>query len=204
MKSLFETRIVPVVKIDNIEDALPLAKALSNAGQKVIEVTLRTPAGAKAIELLNKETDMIVGAGTVVNIEQAEDVISKGAKFIVSPGTNVEVVKLCHSNNITVFPGAVTPTEIMALLELGVDIVKFFPAGIYGGLKALKALSAPFPNIKFIPTGGVSAGNLGEFLAFDKIVAVGGSWMVAPDLIKEKDWNEIERLTKEAVDITSS
>jgi 2-dehydro-3-deoxyphosphogluconate aldolase/(4S)-4-hydroxy-2-oxoglutarate aldolase len=144
---------------------------------------------------------MLVGAGTVVTSAQAIRAIEAGAKFIVGPGYSASVAKVCQTRDIPYLPGCVTPTEIITALDAGIDTVKFFPASVYGGLKAIKALAAPFTTVKFIPTGGVSADNLAEFLAFPKIVACGGSWMVADSLVKEKNWAEITRLANEAVEI---
>ena len=171
--------IVPVIKIEDAEKAVPLAKALANGGLPLAEVTFRTAAAADAIKNITTELpDMLVGAGTVLTTEQVDRAVEAGAKFIVSPGLSVDVAKVCKENGVPYYPGCVTPTEIMQALELGITTVKFFPANVYGGLKAMKALSAPFPQIKFIPTGGVNRDNIDEFLAWDKIAAVGGSFFV--------------------------
>jgi 2-dehydro-3-deoxyphosphogluconate aldolase/(4S)-4-hydroxy-2-oxoglutarate aldolase len=146
---------------------------------------------------------MLVGAGTVINAEQAERAVEAGAKFIVGPGWADDVAAFCRDRGVLYLPGCVTPTEIIKALSNGISLVKFFPASVYGGLKAIKALAAPFTGVKFVPTGGVSADNLSEFLAFDKIVACGGSWMVADKLVKEGKFDEIERLTAEAVAIAN-
>ena len=180
--------LVPVIKIEDPEKAVPLAKALCDGGLPVAEITFRTACAAEAIEYAVKNyPDMEIGAGTVINAEQCEAALAAGATFIVSPGLSPAVAKICTERNIPYYPGCVTPTEIMAALEFGITTVKFFPANIYGGLKALKALSAPFPQVKFIPTGGVDRSNIDEFLAFDKIAAIGGSFFVKEALEKMEE-----------------
>ena len=186
---LFETcRVVPVVVIKSIEDTIPTLAAMCDGGIPVAEITFRTACAADAIKL-GCETfpHMLIGAGTVINAAQAEKAIACGAKFIVSPGLSASVAEVCAQHGIPYLPGCVTPTEIMAALDLGITTVKFFPANIYGGLKAIKALSAPFPQLKFLPTGGVDMSNILEFLDCDKIAAVGGSFMMkgTPDEIRE-------------------
>ena len=204
MERVAELKVVPVVKIDNIEDTRPLMQALVNGGLPVAEITFRTACAEDAIKIASTEfPDMLVGAGTVINAEQADRAVKAGAKFIVGPGWSDEVAVYCRDNDVLYLPGCVTPTEIIKALSNGVSLVKFFPASVYGGLKAIKALAAPFTGVKFVPTGGVSTENLAEFLAFDKIVACGGSWMVADKLVKEGKFDEIERLTKEAVEIAN-
>ena len=176
---------IPVVVIKDINDTDKILKALKNDDINCAEITFRTACAEDAIKYAVKNyPDMNIGAGTVINAEQCERAINAGAKFIVSPGLSVAVAKLCKEKDIPYYPGCVTPTEIMQALELGINIVKFFPANVYGGLKALKALSAPFPQVKFIPTGGVNKDNLDEFLAFEKVYAVGGSFFVDDALNK--------------------
>ena len=178
-------RVIPVVVIKEINDTIPTLKALKDGGVYCAEITFRTACAAEAISLGVKEfPDMNIGAGTVINLAQAKKAVEAGAKFLVSPGLSVDVAKYAKKKNIPYFPGCVTPTEIMQALELGIDIVKFFPANVYGGLKALKALAAPFTQVKFIPTGGVDLTNLEEFLAFDKVYAVGGSFMMKGDIVE--------------------
>ena len=170
---------IPVVVIKELPETDKILTALKNDGINTAEITFRTACAAEAIAYACKNyPDMNVGAGTVINAEQCEAALKAGAKFIVSPGLSVAVAKICKEKNIPYFPGCVTPTEIMAALELGITTVKFFPANVYGGLKAMKALAGPFPQIKFIPTGGVNRENIDEFLAWDKIEAVGGSFFV--------------------------
>ena len=179
---------VPVVVIKELADAEPTLRALKDGGLPVAEITFRTACAAEAIAYAVKNyPDMEIGAGTVINAEQCEAALAAGATFIVSPGLSPAVAKICNERNIPYYPGCVTPTEIMAALELGITTVKFFPANVYGGLKALKALSAPFPQVKFIPTGGVDRSNIDEFLAFDKIAAIGGSFFVAESLQKMEE-----------------
>lgn len=178
-------KLIPVVVIKNLEDTEKILTALKKDGINCAEITFRTACAKDAIALAcEKFPDMNVGAGTVINGEQCVDALNAGAKFIVSPGLSVEVAEICKANGVPYYPGCVTPTEIMQALDLGITTVKFFPANVYGGLKALKALSAPFPQVKFIPTGGVNRENLDEFLAFDKVAAVGGSFFVEEALNK--------------------
>ena len=170
---------IPVVVIKELSETDKILTALKNYGINCAEITFRTACAKDAIAYACKEyPDMNIGAGTVINAEQCQQALNAGAKFIVSPGLSVTVAKLCQEQGVPYYPGCVTPTEIMQALELGITVVKFFPANVYGGLKAMKALSAPFPQIKFIPTGGVNKENMDEFLAWDKIYAVGGSFFV--------------------------
>lgn len=194
--------VVPVVVLDDSKNALPLAKALVDGGLPCAEVTFRTSAAKEAIRLMvEAHPDMLVGAGTVLNIEQAKDAINVGAKFIVSPGFDDDLVRYCKENNIPVFPGVVTPTEVMKALKYDLKVLKFFPAENYGGLATIKALSAPFNNIQFMPTGGINSKNIKDYLANNKIIACGGSWMVKKDLINDGKFDVIESLVKEAVSI---
>ena len=177
---------IPVVVIKELGETDRIMSALKKYGINSAEITFRTACAKEAIEYAVKHyPDMNVGAGTVINAEQCNQALEAGAKFIVSPGLSVEVAKICKERNIPYFPGCVTPTEIMQALELGITVVKFFPANVYGGVKAMKALAAPFPQIKFIPTGGVNSENLDEFLSWDKIYAVGGSFFVEEALKNE-------------------
>lgn len=178
-------KIIPVVVFKKVEERREILNALKNNNINCAEICFRTECAEQAIKLSVKEfPEMNIGAGTVINGEQCKRAIKAGAKFIVSPGLSEEVAKICKKNNISYFPGCVTPTEIMKAIELGLTVVKFFPSNIYGGLKAMKALSAPFPQIKFIPTGGVDSSNIEEYLAWDKIYAVGGSSFVKESLEK--------------------
>ena len=186
-------KVIPVVVIKDVKDTVFTLKALKDGGINCAEITFRTACAAEAIATGVKEfPDMNIGAGTVINLEQAQKAVDSGAKFLVSPGLSEEVAKFASEKNIPYFPGCVTPTEIMQALKLGISVVKFFPANVYGGLKAIKALSGPFPQVKFIPTGGVDLDNLSEFLSFDKIYAVGGSFMMKGDVAENcKKINEV-------------
>ena len=186
-------KVIPVVVIKDVKNTVPTLKALKDGGINCAEITFRTACAAEAIAIGVKEfPDMNIGAGTVINLEQAQKAVDSGAKFLVSPGLSEEVAKFASVKNIPYFPGCVTPTEIMQALKLGISVVKFFPANVYGGLKAIKALSGPFPQVKFIPTGGVDLDNLSEFLSFDKIYAVGGSFMMKGDVAENcKKINEV-------------
>ena len=181
-------KCIPVVVIKELSETDKILTALQNNGVNCAEITFRTACAAEASAYACKKyPDMNVGAGTVINAEQCEAALEAGAKFIVSPGLSVAVANICKERGIPYYPGCVTPTEIMQALELGITIVKFFPANVYGGLKAMKALAGPFPQIKFIPTGGVDSNNIDEFLAWDKIYAVGGSFIVQESLAKMEE-----------------
>ena len=194
--------IVPVVVINDENDALPLAKALCDGNLACAEVTFRTKAAPEAIRMMTQAyPDMLVGAGTVLTTAQVDEAIAAGAKFIVSPGLNPEVVKYCQKQDIPVCPGIVTPTEIELALSLGLDFVKFFPAEPSGGLSMIKAIAAPYTMLKFMPTGGISPDNVREYLKYDRILACGGSWMVKDALINSGDFEKITALTKEAANI---
>lgn len=194
--------IVPVIKIEDVEKAAPLADALIAGGLPVAEVTFRAARADEAIRrIADACPDMLVGAGTVLTCEQADAAIRAGAKFIVAPGLNPKVVRYCLEHGVPVTPGVCSPSEIEQALELGLDVVKFFPAEQAGGVAAIKAMSAPYGALKFIPTGGINAKNLNDYLSFPKVLACGGSWMVKADLIAAGDFAEIERLTREAVSV---
>ena len=191
--------VVPVVVLDKAEDAVPTAKAMAAGGIDVMEITFRTAAAADSIRAVAAEVpEMLVGAGTVMNLEQCKLAVECGAKFIVSPGYDEEIVAWCVENGVAVTPGCVTPTEIMAALKHGLKVVKFFPANVYGGLSAIKALSGPFVGLKFIPTGGVNQQNLGEFVSNPSIHAVGGSWVCPKADIAAHNFDKITQLCAEA------
>ncbi|MCI8423748.1 MAG: bifunctional 4-hydroxy-2-oxoglutarate aldolase/2-dehydro-3-deoxy-phosphogluconate aldolase [Lawsonibacter sp.] len=191
--------VVPVVVLDNAKDAVPLGRAMQAGGIPCAEITLRTAAGLASISAMAEMgEDMLVGAGSVITLDNCKDALSAGAKFIVSPGFNPKVVEYCVERDIPVLPGCVTPTEIMAAMELGLGTVKFFPANVYGGLSAMKALSGPFPKMKFIPTGGVNGDNLAEYLAAPFIQAVGGSWLCAKADVNTGSFDKITALCQEA------
>lgn len=194
--------VIPVVVLDDTAQALPTANALLAGGVSVMEITFRTAAAASSIKAVSESCpEMLVGAGTVVTLEQCKQALECGAKFIVSPGFDPEVVSWCVERNIPITPGCVTPTEIMAAMKLGLNVVKFFPAGVYGGLKAMKALSAPFGSVRFIPTGGVDAKNLKEYLEAPFVHAVGGSWLCPKKEIATGNFDAITALCKEASQI---
>ena len=191
--------VVPVVVLDDVKDAVATAKALLAGGVDVMEITFRTAAAADSIKAVAENCpDMLVGAGTVITLEQCKQAVECGAKFIVSPGFDEEVVRWCVERSVPITPGCVTPSEIMAAMKLGLTVVKFFPAGVYGGLSAMKALSGPFGGIKFIPTGGVNSHNIGEFIAALFIHAVGGSWVCPKADIAAGNFEKITTLCKQA------
>lgn len=192
--------VVPVVVLNEVKDALPLAKALIEGGLPCAEVTFRTEAAEESIRQMAAEyPEMLVGAGTVLTIEQVDRAVNAGAKFIVSPGFDPEVVDYCLSREIPIFPGCVTPSEVAQAVKRGLKVVKFFPAEQFGGVSTIKALAAPYTMVRFMPTGGVSAKNLKDYLSCDKIIACGGSWMVKGDMIKAGEFDKICEMTKEAV-----
>jgi len=194
--------IVPVVVLDDAKDAKALGQALVEGGLPCAEVTFRTAAAEESIRIMVREfPDMLVGAGTVLSIEQAQRAIAAGAKFIVSPGFNPKVVDYCTEHGVLITPGIQTPTEIEMALEHGLDVVKFFPAEPAGGLKMIKAVAAPYVNVCFMPTGGINAQNVREYLAYDRIVACGGSWMVKKDLIAAGKFEEVTAMVAEAAQI---
>ena len=200
MKELYSIGLIPVIKIENPDDAVPLAKALIDGGLPAAEITFRTACAAEAIKNITEAyPEMLVGAGTVLTCEQVDAAIAAGSKFIVSPGLNPKVVSYCLSKGVPMLPGCSNPSDVEVALELGLKTVKFFPAEAVGGLKMLKAMAAPYGQLTFMPTGGINADNLLEYLKFNKIVACGGSFMVKDELVKEKKWDEITALTKDAV-----
>ena len=189
IEKIRRTRIVPVVVLNSVEETLPKMQALINGGLPCAEITFRTPCAAEAIALAVKTyPDMLIGAGTVINREQCERAIEAGSKFIVSPGFSEEVADCCKEHGLLYLPGVVTPTEAMAAIAKGLTVLKFFPASNYGGLKTIKAICAAFPYLKIMPTGGINESNILEYLAYDKILACGGSWMMSgtPEEIEEK------------------
>lgn len=197
--------VVPVVVLDDVKDAAPLAKALVEGGLPCAEVTFRTAAAEESIRIMATEyPDMFVGAGTVLTIEQVDRAVVAGAKFIVSPGFDPEIVDYCLEKEIPVFPGCITPSEVAQAVKRGLKVVKFFPAEQFGGVATIKAMAAPYVGLKFMPTGGVSAKNLESYLSCDKIIACGGSWMVKGDLVKAGKFDEIKNLTEEAVKLAAS
>ncbi len=195
-----EYGVVPVVVLNDAKDALPLAKALVEGGLACAEVTFRTEAAEESIRLMSEAyPEMLVGAGTVLTIDQVDRAVKAGAKFIVSPGFDPEIVDYCLENNIPVFPGCVTPSEVAQAVKRGLKVVKFFPAEQAGGIAMIKAMAAPYTMVKFMPTGGISTKNLADYLSCDKILCCGGSWMVKGDMIKAGEFDKICTMAKEAV-----
>ena len=195
-----EYGVVPVVVLNDAKDALPLAKALVEGGLACAEVTFRTDAAEESIRLMSEAyPEMLVGAGTVLTIDQVNRAVKAGAKFIVSPGFDPEIVDYCLENNIPVFPGCVTPSEVAQAVKRGLKVVKFFPAEQAGGIAMIKAMAAPYTMVKFMPTGGINTKNLADYLSCDKILCCGGSWMVKGDMIKAGEFDKICTMAKEAV-----
>lgn len=196
--------VVPVAVLDDCMAVLPLMQALAAGGLPCAEIAFRTPAAEQSIRLAKAAyPEMLIGAGTVISISQVDRAMEAGAEFIVSPGMDNEIIRYCIEREITVIPGCVTPSELMEAVKYGLQVVKFFPAEQCGGLEAIEAISAPFPQIKFMPTGGINADNMGKYLANDKVVACGGSWMVKKGLIASNAFEEIEKLTAKAVHAVS-
>jgi 2-dehydro-3-deoxyphosphogluconate aldolase/(4S)-4-hydroxy-2-oxoglutarate aldolase len=195
-----EFKIVPVVAIERAEISLSLADALIEAGLSCAEITFRTKEAAAAMKIISQgREEVLVGAGTVLKVDQVKEACDSGAKFIVSPGFNPRVVDYCLNNEVTVIPGISNPTDIEMALDFDLNVTKFFPAESFGGLQTLKAMSAPYPMMKFVPTGGINSRNCMAYLRFPKVLAVGGSWMVAKTLIDEQKFREITHLTKEVM-----
>lgn len=200
LKRIYEFGIVPVIALDQVEDAQDLAKALCKGGLAIAEVTYRTDCAHDVmVEMKKACPEMIVGAGTVLTKQQVDSAIDAGAEFIVSPGLNPTIVKYCMEKGVPILPGCATPSDLECAIELGLTTVKFFPAEANGGIASIKAMSAPYSQLKFMPTGGVNEQNLADYLSFNKILACGGTWMVTKDLIKTKDFKKIETLTRNAV-----
>jgi 2-dehydro-3-deoxyphosphogluconate aldolase/(4S)-4-hydroxy-2-oxoglutarate aldolase len=202
-QKVLNLRIIPVVAIHDAQNANSLADALIEGGLPSAEITFRTEAALDAISCMAKRGDILVGAGTVLKVEQAKQAIDSGACFIVSPGFNPKVVQYCVENHIPVTPGTSTPTDIEKAIDFGLDVVKFFPAEAFGGVKTLKAISAPYGMMRFVPTGGIGPHNVIDYLRLPNVPACGGSWMVKSDLISKGKFTEIVRLTREAMDLVT-
>jgi 2-dehydro-3-deoxyphosphogluconate aldolase/(4S)-4-hydroxy-2-oxoglutarate aldolase len=202
-QAIARNRLLPVVVIEDAATAEPLAEALIAGGLPCAEITFRTAAAADAIKAMSARADIAVGAGTVLTPEQVDRAVDAGATFVVSPGFGPAVVKRCQELGVPVYPGVATATEIQMALDAGLSTVKFFPAEQVGGAAMVKALAAPFRQVKFIPTGGVTTGNLAGYLALPSVLAVGGTWMVAPDLLKDRNWAEVTLRTRAAVERAS-
>ena len=202
LEKIQEIGIVPVVVINDAKDAEKLAKALCDGGLPCAEVTFRTEAAQESIRIMTEKfPQMLVGAGTVLTIAQVDRAVDAGAKFIVSPGLNPRIVKYCVEKGILIIPGCANPSDIEQALEHGLDVVKFFPAEAAGGLRMIKAMAAPYTGVKFMPTGGINQTNVKEYLAYERILACGGSWMVNGSLVDAGEFDQIEALTREAVSI---
>ena len=202
LEKIQEIGIVPVVVLDDAKDAAPLAKALCEGGLPCAEVTFRTAAAEEFIRIMSEQfPEMLVGAGTVLTTEQVDRAVAAGAKFIVSPGMNPRIVKYCVEKGILITPGCANPSDIEQALENGLDVVKFFPAEPAGGLKMIKAMAAPYVGVKFMPTGGINQNNVRDYLAYDRILACGGSWMVKGDMVAAGEFDKIKELAAEAVEI---
>lgn len=197
------TGVVPVIVLEHANDANPLADALVAGGLPVMEITLRSEAGLASIQAVAGLTDVLVGAGTVLNQSAAEQAIAAGAKFIVSPGLDEPTVRYCQQHDVLILPGVCTASEVQKAINLGLQYVKFFPAEAFGGAATIKALAGPFPQVKFVPTGGITANSLASYLAIPAVHAVGGSWMVAKNLVKDGDFASITRLASVAVGIAN-
>ncbi|MEV6343199.1 bifunctional 4-hydroxy-2-oxoglutarate aldolase/2-dehydro-3-deoxy-phosphogluconate aldolase [Actinoplanes sp. NPDC051851] len=204
LQQLTRHALVPVIVLDDAADADPLGAALAGGGLPVAEVTFRTDAAEEAIRILAARGDILVGAGTVLTPDQVDRAVGAGARYVVSPGLSRTVVEHCRRHEVTVLPGAVTATEVQAALELGVDTVKFFPAGTSGGAKAIAALAAPFTGVRFVPTGGIDAGNVADYLALPSVAAVGGSWMAPRAAIRAGEFDAIRKSTADAVAAVAS
>ena len=202
LQKVSELGVVPVVVLNDAKDALPLAKALYEGGLPCAEVTFRTAAAEESIRIMSEQfPEMLVGAGTVLTTEQVDRAVAAGAKFIVSPGMNPRIVKYCVEKGILITPGCANPSDIEQALENGLDVVKFFPAEPAGGLKMIKAMAAPYVGVKFMPTGGINQNNVRDYLAYDRILACGGSWMVKGDMVAAGEFDKIKELAAEAVEI---
>ncbi len=193
--------VIPVVAIERAEDAMPLADTLIEGGLPCAEITFRTAAAADAMRIMSKRGDILVGAGTVLTVDQVKVALDAGARFMVSPGFNPRVADYCVKNDIAATPGICTPSDIEAALDLGLEVLKFFPAEAFGGLCTLKAMSGPYTTVEFIPTGGINPKNLAEYLRFPKVVACGGTWIAKSELISENKFDDILRNVREAVEI---
>jgi 2-dehydro-3-deoxyphosphogluconate aldolase/(4S)-4-hydroxy-2-oxoglutarate aldolase len=204
LRQFDKMRVVPVVAIQKADDAMQLADALIEGGLPCAEITFRTDAAIDAMRIMAKRDDILVGAGTVLKVDQVRAAVDVGARFMVSPGFNPKVVGYCVENNIPITPGVCTPSDIEAALEFDLEVLKFFPAGAFGGLKTLKAMSGPYTTAKFIPTGGISPANLAEYLQFPKVLACGGTWVAKSDLISEGKFDEIVQNAREAVKIVKT
>lgn len=205
LNQLEKCMIVPVVVLNDAKDAKPLGEALCQGGLQCAEVTFRTDAAEESIRIMSENfPDMLVGAGTVLTTEQVDRAVNAGAKFIVSPGFDEEIVDYCLEKGVVVLPGCVTPSEVAKAVKRGLEVIKFFPAEQAGGLSMIKAMAAPYTMVKFMPTGGINPENVGDYLRFDKIFACGGSWMVKSSLVENQEFDKIRQLSEDAVKLANS
>ena len=203
LRAVLGGRVVPVVVLEELETAVPVALALQAGGLPVAEVTFRTAVAVDAINRIAGDTDVLVGAGTVVRPEQVDEAVAAGARFIVTPGLSLRVIERCRELDVLVIPGVATATEVIAALDQGLDVLKLFPAEAAGGIALLRALRGPFPDVRFVPTGGISAANAASYLALPSVAAVGGSWMVAPELVAARDYAAVTRLARAAATLAA-
>jgi len=203
LRAVLGGRVVPVVVLEELETAVPVASALQAGGLPVAEVTFRTAIAVDAISRIAGDTDVLVGAGTVVRPEQVDEAVAAGARFIVTPGLSLRVIDRCRELDVLVIPGVATATEVVAALDQGLGVLKLFPAEAAGGIALLRALRGPFPDVRFVPTGGISAANAALYLALPSVAAVGGSWMVAPELVAARDYAAVTRLAREAATLAA-
>ena len=202
IQELSKIKVIPVIQIDDASNAVPLAKVLIENGLPAAEITFRTDAAIESIRLIKAAyPELLLGAGTILNAKQVDQAFAAGASFMVSPGLNPKTVKYCQDKGIPIVPGVNNPSQVEQGLELGLDLLKFFPAEASGGIAMLKSLLAPYVNLKLMPTGGVNKENVGDYLNVDRVICCGGTWMVSQALINEKNWKEIARLTREAADL---
>ncbi len=199
-----QLRILPAVILDKVEQAKPLAEAMRAGGLPCLEITFRTEAAEGAIKALQDDKELLIGAGTVLTLDQAKRALDAGSRFVVTPGFNPKIVQYCQDHKVPIVPGASNPTDIEMALEYGLTAVKFFPAESFGGVKTLKAFNGPYPMMRYVPTGGVNISNLKSYLEFKPVLACGGSWMVAPELIRAQNYTEITRLCREAIEAAAS
>jgi len=205
INKIADAKLIPIITIDRVEDAIPLAKAIIDGGLPVMEITFRTDAAEESIRTISKMVpEALIGAGTITTLERVKKAHLAGSQFIITPGVSTDVLDYCRAEKLPVFPGICTPTDVMQVMEFGVEIVKFFPVALFGGVSAIKAFSGPFPTIRFIPTGGISESDLHEYLALSKVIACGGSWMVKTDMINAGDFDGITALVKKAVALVES
>ncbi|MFC5079449.1 Putative KHG/KDPG aldolase [Vibrio thalassae] len=203
VKKLQQFKVIPVIQINNVDHAIPLAKALVDNGLPVAEVTFRTDAAAASIKAMREAyPELCIGAGTVLNAQQVDLAIEAGAEFIVAPGLNPNTVKYCQDKNIAIIPGVNNPSQVEQALELGLTLLKFFPAEASGGVNMIKSLLAPYGDVAFMPTGGISKANINNYLTLDRVLCCGGTWMVATSLIENEQWEQIGELVREAVAVT--